>query len=255
MFKTFKILTTILTIILVSACAVTPNNYIDQEARLHIDNVDAYLAVTQDEIYADIVRSNTTAAAGGGLLFALIDTGIDNSRTKNAEKLITPIRDSLLDYDYAQLLQTDIQAALAKIEWMSIKDVSLERTVGDGHILKKVEESKSSAVFFMTADYKLTPNFDGVTTSISAIMFPNKKALYAFKEKLDENENPIDQSDNIYRNNLVVTVPLGLTDSQKENALTLAKPGNNLVANALNDSSKQIAQRILEDIQLGEVQK
>lgn len=255
MFKTVKLVSILLLMALASACATTQSNHIDQEAREHIDKVDTYLAVTQDEIYAEIVRSNTTAAAGGGLLFALIDMSVDNSRTKSAEDLIKPIRDSLIDFDYAELLQANIEEKLKDIDWMTINKVNLERSVGDGHILKKIKKSNGSAVLFMTADYKLTPNLDGVKTSISLIMFPNKESLYKFKEKLDGNENPVDNADNIYKNNIVVNIPLGLNGKKEENAKQLASTKAKEIRRALEKSAKQIAQDIVNDMQMDEPKK
>lgn len=249
MYTTIKFIIATSAIVLATACASVPDNHIDMSAREHINEVDAYLAVTQDEIYADIDRSNSAAAAGGGLLFALIDSAVDNSRTKNAEELIQPIRDSLIDFDYAELLQTNLEEKLNDVEWMTVKKVQLERSIGDGLILDKVKKSEVSAVLFMTADYKLTPDFDGVITSIAIIMFPNKAALYKFKEELDNNENPVDQADNIYRNNIIVRTPLGLQGNKDENAQHLQDTKAMEVKDALEKSAKQIAQDIFDDIQ------
>ena len=254
MYKTIKLVSVMSLMALASACAVTPNNHINMSARQHIDEVDAYLIVTQDEIYAGINQSNTTAAAGGGLLFAFIDAAVDNSRTKKAEELMKPIRNSLIDFDFAVLLQANIEEKLNGIQWMSINNVELERSIGDGHIMKKIEKCEVSAILVMTADYRLAPNFDGVITSVSSIMFPNKEALYAFKEKLDNNENPVDQADNIYRNDIVVNIPLELIGKQEENAQYLANSNGDEIKRALEASAKKIAHGMLVDIQLDDVE-
>ncbi len=233
---------------LTSSCAHNNINHIDASARDHIDEVDAYLAVTQDEIYADIDKS-TTSAAGGGLLFALIDAAVDNSRTEDAEELIKPIRNSLIDFDYAETLQANIEKSFDEIKWMDVKKIELERSIGDGHILNKIKSSKVSAVLFMTVDYKLSSNFNAVTTNVALIMFPNKEALYKFKESLDNNENPADHSDNIYSNNITVTIPLGLGSDKEANASTLANSNAAEVKTALEKSAKKIAQDIIIDIQ------
>src|SRR4051812_46406994 len=43
------------------------------------------VGLSQQEIGTTIQRSNLTAAAGGGLIFAIVDAGINNSRAKKAE--------------------------------------------------------------------------------------------------------------------------------------------------------------------------
>ena len=249
MFNKIKLLSLGLSALLITACASNPTNYIDMEARQHIDEVDAYLAVTQDEIYADIVRSNTAVAAGGGLIFALIDSAVDNSRTKSAEELITPIRNALIDVDYAEFLQASIEENLKDIVWMGVNKVQLERSVGDGQILNKVEESEVSAVLFMTADYKLSANFDSIITSVSLIMFPNKEDLFKFKEQLDNNKNPVDQEDNIYRNTVVVTTPLGVGGTKEYNAGQLAEDNGEKLIKMLQENASMVALEILNDIQ------
>lgn len=249
----FKLVLILTVAALSSACSHNQPNHIDMSARQHVDDVDAYLAVTQDEIYADIDRSATAAAAGGGLLFALIDAAIDNSRTSDAEDLIKPIRNSLIDFDYAEMLQSTIEKRFNDIKWMNVNKVELERSIGDGHVIDKIQKSKVSAVLFMTVDYKLASNFDAVTTSAALIMFPNKEALYEFKEQIDNNEHPADNSDNIYKNTITVTIPLGLGGDKEANASILAKSNASEVKKALEKSAQKIAQDIIIDIEADEV--
>jgi len=237
---------------MLSACAGVQKNHIDAAAREHIDEVDTYLVVPQDEIYAEIVRSQSAAAMGGGLLFAVIDAAVDNSRIKDAESLIQPVRDQLLEFDYAQVLKREIAEQLQQIEWMDLGEPSIERSIGDGSLVQKLQGSSKSAVLVMTVDYKLTPNFDAVTTQVALLMFPNREALQSFKEKLDNNDNPVDDSDNIYRNQIIDTVSLGLTGDMEENALALSEPGSRIIQGALEESAQQIALAIFKDIQLDE---
>ena len=233
-----------------SACAVAPHNRIEIDARAYIGEVDSYLIVAQDEIYAAIDPSMTAVAAGGGLLFALIDSAVDNSRTKKAEELIVPIRDSLIDFDYGELLLEDVREKFKELEWGSFESVELERSAGDGHILEKIERSNATAVLVMMADYAITPNFNGVRTSVSLMMFPNREELYQFKERLDNNESPDDHSDNIYRNNLVINTPLNLEGKKEENAVKLAENDSSAVRSALEENAMRTAAEIVRDIQL-----
>ena len=250
-----KISLVMIFIALASGCAGVNKNYIDMAARPHIKKVDGFLAVPQDEIYAEINRSNTTAAAGGGLLFAIIDSAIDNSRTKDAESLIQPIRDILINYDYASRLQANIAERLTAIEWLNLDKLELERFIVDERLNNKIQGSNASAILFMTANYNLTPDFDAVETNVSMIMFPNKEVLAQFKEKQDSNENPVDNNDNIYRNTVKVTIPLNVPGTKAENARTLAQNSLALLEEALDESAKKIAMKIAIDIESDETQE
>jgi len=252
MLNMLKLWTILAVAFLTVACAGTTPHYVDPAARAHIDEVDAYLAVAQDEIYAEIRPSQTAAAAGGGLLFALIDASVDTSRTKKTEELMQPIRDALIDYDYAEVLRTNILSQLKTIGWLNVKHVELERAIEDNRFIKRLEQSSASAILFMTADYKLAPDFDTVKARISLIMFPGADSLKRFRETLDNNENPTDTGDNIYRNDIIVDMPLGLSGDKQSNAMKLAESKAEILKKALNRSAKQISIRIAEDIELDE---
>lgn len=252
MLKKLRLFVVLAPVILTTACAGVRHNHIDQAAREHFDEVQAYLAVPQDEIYAEIDRSQTAAAAGGGLLFAIIDSAVDNSRTKSAEELIKPIRNNLIDYDYAQILKTNIESKITTIDWLNVKQLELERSIGDNRIINKMEKSNASAVLFITAEYKIAPDFDAIQTNVALIMFPNVKALKNFSEKLDNNEDPTDKTDNIYRNDIVVNIPLGSSGNKASNAQKLSESNSAKLREALDESANRVAMRILEDILLDE---
>jgi len=182
MFPKLKVLTIALFIATVSACSVVPHNHIDKAARASIKSTEAYLTVAQQEIDAEIVQSNTTAAAGGGLLFALIDAAVDNSRTKTAENLIQPIRDGLIDYDFAAVLHKSIGEEIEKVTWLNAGDIVLERTSSPNFIESSLNKSSASAVLFTNVTYKLSPNFDSIKTTASTIIYPKDAALNKYKE-------------------------------------------------------------------------
>ena len=55
--------------------------------------------VAQAEIQSNINRSRIAQAAGGGMLMALIDASVEQSRAKKAEAAITPLREALAGFD------------------------------------------------------------------------------------------------------------------------------------------------------------
>ena len=73
-----------------------------------ITSTDTVLVVKAAEIGTEINVSNVAAATGGGLIPALIDSGINADRTKKAEEAAGPIRDKLIDFDFGAELQEDL---------------------------------------------------------------------------------------------------------------------------------------------------
>jgi hypothetical protein len=213
-----------------------------------LESVDSYLAVTQPELSADIVNSSVTAVTGGGLLFALVDAAVDNSRTNTANELLKPILTNLKDYDFPKILQQEINSVLSKIEWLHSSDVVLERTTEDGRFLDHVKKTKASAILFMTAEYKLSPSFNAIETKVSLIMFPNQEALNNFQEKLDKNGTPVDKTDNIYRNDIQISTPISLSDDLKENSSQLAEGESLILKEAMNVNAKKVAEEIYNDL-------
>lgn len=71
-----------------------------------------HLAIVDDELAADVKSSYVAAVAGGGLLAALIDVAIESARSKKAARLLEPIRNAVVEYDFAQ----DFVSQLARID-------------------------------------------------------------------------------------------------------------------------------------------
>jgi hypothetical protein len=238
-------------LVILSGCAATPTyNHLAAEARPLLNEVDVYLVVPQDEIYAQIDQSNVAAAGGGGLLLALIDVAVESSRTKSAEELIQPVRDKLLDYDYAQVLATEVNSTLKSIEWLHAKDVVLLRSAADAQLNDLYGKSSASAVLYMTADYNLTSNFQSAVTSISLALYPKAETLTGFKERKEKKTGFKDLMDNIYRNNFThATILVNDPKVKKDDAAaTVAGSSPALLIGALSDNAKNLGMKIKDDI-------
>lgn len=161
---------------------------------------------------------------------------------------VQKIRDKLLDYDYAQVLADGLNIQIKKIDWLSAKDVTLERSVNDAWVKDKVSASSASAVLLMSAKYHLSANLDSVETIVNLQMFPNKESLEKFKEKRDADTSVINDSDNIYRNNIVVSTKLFFGANKDENVLALQADDGTKIKDALNRNAKDVANKIYQDL-------
>lgn len=238
-----------LTLLLISSCAAKrPYNHIEKDARKHFNAVETYLIMHQSSIGADINEVDTSKTVGGGLLFTMIDAAVNNLKTKGAEKLIQPIQENLADYDYAEKLADEIGLKLKEVEWLKTKDIVVERSADKNYFESKVKTSNASAVMFMTAGYKFTPNMDRVVTTIKVLMFPNIDDLGRYKEKENNNSNPVDVNNNIYRKEFSYLKPLPVPGKKKQNVEVLVQNNSEILKHALSESARDIAIQIYDDI-------
>ncbi len=245
----FKLLASLFLISTLSACSgIQPQHQMDPSVISNLNDVETYLIVEQDEIYADINGSNIAEIGGGGLLLALIDIAVESSQTSSAETSIQPIRDHLLDYDYATILQKSINDEITKIDRFTVKEASLERTTSSNLYNEKHSKSDASAVLFLQAKYNMSPDFSTVYTTVDAFMFPNSDSLNAFKEMQDTNESHVDLSDNIYHNTFTQSQALNTSTNLEEN-ISLINDSPDEIKLALEKNALAIASQIKNDLQ------
>lgn len=243
-----SIATSLLTLTLTACSSLQPQHNLDPQAVTTINEVETFLVVDQDEIYADIKGSNMAAAAGGGLLFALIDMAVESSQTSHAESSIQPIRDHLIDYDYASVLQSHINREIAGVNKVDIKEASLERAVSADLFSQRHGSSEASAVLFLSATYNMTPDFSSVITTVEALMFPNTEALYSFKERKDGNESHVDPEDNIYHNTFTQSRVVSAQNDASKNIEEL-NTSPEKIKKALESNAKLIAESLRSDLE------
>ena len=236
--------------LLLTACATAPNFHMLEEARPHLDQVDVFLVVAQDEIYAQIDQSNVAAAMGGGLIPALIDAAVESSRTKTAEQMMQPIRDGLINFDYAQVLADALDAGLKGVSWLHAGNLKLLRSDEKDQLQNLYNNSSASAILYITGDYSLSANMHSAVTVVNLALYPKSESLFTYREKPDKNGKPVDLSDNIYRNR-VEHASILISDPDKkpeESAQMLADEGPGRIIDALNANARQVADLVKQDI-------
>ncbi|MCL2636129.1 MAG: hypothetical protein FWD50_05810, partial [Betaproteobacteria bacterium] len=79
-----------------------------------ITELKAHVVIVQDEVIVAIQPSNASAALGGGLLAALIDHSIINSRVQESQEIAAPLYAQIEDVDYRKVFTEAIRRDLAK---------------------------------------------------------------------------------------------------------------------------------------------
>jgi hypothetical protein len=163
-----------------TSLGATLKNYVAPEARTVDGGRDVHIIVSQAEIQPNINISNMTAAAGGGLLFALIDAGVNNARAKEAEKTIVPLREALVGYDFDPLAQHASTTTLTALGWFDPRQVKLGKEETGDSILAALDAAGTSQLMVLRYAYETNADFSGVVVSLDASIL--NKAVPAGKK-------------------------------------------------------------------------
>ena len=146
------------------------NNYVAAEARAVAGGRDVYIIVPQAEIKPNINISNITAATGGGLLFALIDAGVNNARAKEAEKIVVPIRESMVGFDFDPLAQGVTTATLSGLGWFDPKQIKLTKDNSDATTLAALDAAGTPQLMLMRYSYETNAQFSSIVVSLDSFL-------------------------------------------------------------------------------------
>ncbi len=226
--------------------------HLRQEARMHIESTDVVLGVPQQEINAGIKQSKLALYTGGGLIPALIDASINDARTKEAEGLMSSLRDEMLNYDYSSVFKEELHQSLMQINWLNVNSVIIDREVSDDWIQQHLKNSDASNVLFVHSSYQFTPTLGQIVVTSSAKMIPNTEQLYPYKEKPKKTFNdPTKKGNALYRNDEIIeTINLDLKGVEKEDIVAKCADNNaSLVKQGLTEAVHNTAVIIAGDME------
>jgi hypothetical protein len=156
------------------------NNYIAPEAHAIEGGRDVQIFVVQAEIQPNINISNITAATGGGLLFALIDAGVNNARAKEAEKTVVPLREAMVGYEFDPLAQEFSSATLTGLGWFDVKQLKLSKDGSDAAVSAALDAATAPQLMVMRYAYETNADFSAIVVSLEATLI--NKAVPAGKK-------------------------------------------------------------------------
>jgi len=183
-------------------CATPPRRALDPADRSPPGGREAVVLVSQGEIHAEINASQVSAALGGGLLGALIDTSVNQHRTNKAEETIKPLRDALGGYNFDQRAVEATRAALVGLDWLGARQVSFSKDVSSNNRIACLDKSQAPEVIFATYDYGLSADFAAMEVTVTVTIAP--KAVPPGKAAKDR----IDVGNAAYTQEFTAVVPL-----------------------------------------------
>lgn len=233
--------------LLLSACTVSPNSFIVPQAKQHIKSTDVFIEVGQQEIIAEIDRSQVAVAGGGGLLLALIDVAIDNSRANDAEELIVPIRDALIDVDFAAEFNANLASELTKFSWLNVNHIDLKREVEPYSVAQHYKQTEADAVLVVNAGYALSADFSTLKGQANILLLPKAEKLRQYAEDPTSNDArkiPWHIDNNLSRDRVVTQTRIEKTTQDKEfnSQIISSKPAQ--LISRVKLLAKQLAQQV-----------
>ncbi|MES2488949.1 MAG: hypothetical protein V4607_04090 [Pseudomonadota bacterium] len=236
--------------LLLSGCATAVYQPLTPTSREQIRSADAVIGVGQQEITAQINQSNITAATGGGLLFALIDAGINSSRSSTAEDAVRPLRDALLSYNYDDNLRIQMNDQLGTVTGMSIGNARVTKDVTDANYNAVYQASNKDAVLITSVNYSMTADFSALTVNATPLLYPKSSGLKASSGLSNADFSSLSIKNAIYRNSISFTSTLPFPSKTLEGNRDLWAANNGqLLIGALNLSADEIASVVSADIQ------
>src|SRR6185295_8053269 len=240
---------------LLSACATAVNAPLPGAAREKISSTDVVLPVKQNEIYVFVPDSQLTAAAGGGLLFALIDAGINSARTSKAEDAVKPLRDSLVDFSFDTAFQDEFKSSLSNASWLHLSNVRVIKEVSNESMDRALTDSRAGAVLFATPDYHLSNDGDVLYVSLRVALFANDEALKAVqpadKSKSASKSAPKTAPElSLYRNTLQFRTRLfGASMDRDKNMATWSADKGAAMRSTLKLGATKLGMLLVNDLQ------
>ncbi|MDH5445699.1 MAG: hypothetical protein OEY52_09095 [Gammaproteobacteria bacterium] len=242
----------LVTALLFGGCALTQVVVpVKKETMDTVKSSEVKIVVEQQEIYAHVNRSNITGAMGGGILWALIDSAIDSSRSEDADKELQPIKNMLLEINTQEILKNNYSKKLKNVAWLNAKSFSIETKDLQLEERKKVTvNSVNNAVLFVNIKYFLTSDYKTLKVMVSAEMYPNTKEL----QKLGVN-NFTDES-MLYKNSYTYEYSIPDNNLEKDGILNKwVSDDSNNIAKVLERGFESVTNWLANDLQAAKHEK
>jgi len=184
--KVSRLLVLVLLVSMVG-CVVNPTRKaISEKEAKTIRSTQVVSIIAQDEITAHVVNPNISAAAGGGLLVALIDASIIESRTNEAEGFIAPLRQGLTRFDFRKEYWARQSELFQSANWMKSgqpKNTAVDMSATQ--IRDTVATMKEDAFLIMRTEYYLSSDFKRMVVEGYAQLWTKGQDLPSYAAKIE----------------------------------------------------------------------
>ncbi|WP_237066511.1 hypothetical protein [Microbulbifer guangxiensis] len=124
--------------------------------------------VSQEEMVKEFVPSNSGSSAGaqfglvGALVGSAVDASVNNSRAQEAEQMVEPFRNALLDLDVRSLVYNQLAENSARIDWVAEINPVMEQLESGKKPEEYVLGADEDLVLMVDTHYSLKPGTEVV---------------------------------------------------------------------------------------------
>ncbi len=240
--RVFEI-TAIACLILISGCA--GKNHIPLAKSYKDKNIstDFVILQTQNEIRAEIKRSNVASAMGGGIIPALIDIAVENSRASDAEDIIQPVKNALADYKMEDRLLLKLEPVLNGAPWFQKILLKLVQGEEEKFLDQALNTTASDSVGVIKPQYSLSPDFSSLNSQITFSLY------LASKNSRDQDSQTANDRDPIYKTVVRHSYSLPLKSNNEEaNSKIWSASGGRRIKEAFDDSISALIFKLKNDL-------
>lgn len=263
------VLTAVISSSLFGCAGLSPTQPLDKNLARVAAPVDVFIGIQQPELYAafEVSMVGTSAAAtcgaipGIGILLAgvcggtmgAIDAAVNSSRAKKADEQIRPLKDTIIDVQFDQLMIDATKLALNAVPDLPLKSVSVTKQVDEKSYEALYKASAANSVMFINLDYQLNKDFSALIISTRETMFPLSAAAKKSAGQPENSSNdgkPLALEKSIYRSQIFYEYALPAKAATIEENVELWKANNaSLLRAGLNNGTAQISKLLAEDLQ------
>lgn len=169
--------------VLLSACGTVPTRVaLDPATSARLTQVHVYDVVPQDEVIVRAAANGASAALGGGLIGALIDSKVNESRQNTIQSTLNPFYAAVDDFDFRSrfakaldgALRADTPLKFGPIEHSSLLAFPAQITT------RTNATGAGKGLLYLTSFYTFSPDYKQllVTTSVRMAQSGDEKVLF-----------------------------------------------------------------------------
>lgn len=208
------------------------------------------LKITSTHVAVGVQSNNSlgfTAPAQnqGGLVGFFVHAALmsgANDDIQDQQRMIQPIRNAALEYNYGSKFRSAIKNSLENVDWLKVSYIAKYPALQKNNAEDILNKNSDDTVFIIDSGYSFSDDFNSINVICYAAMHTRNKIQLVSE---DENISRVI----IYQKNFTYTHNLEQNHIDKNNAIRRWGDNNGfMLTQALNKAVTEIANRIAQDL-------
>lgn len=241
----------VLIVLLTVGCSVAPvHRPLDPSLTNNTYDIVVLSKIPEEEIHVHVQEKQYTSQ-GGGLLWVLIDKGINKARASSAEKTIAPLLETTADVDFRTQYWNQLEPLLYKSPWMKITHFD-KRSLGYNE--EEINNIKVP-ILILTTYYQLSPNFQALVVQTKAQLYLtdiNRPDYFGFmsyySDKIGENNEKDEKAVKLWAADNAAAYRKIIAESIEQNMTMLRLDLIDGPANPQNEQGEELKLKIMSPI-------